>query len=347
MVSQAVLFAPADRHELNGKSTRAIRSPIPRLALLPVGNRPLIAHALDELAAAGINEVAVVSEADVADEVQQVLDAWERQAHKLTHVAVDSDCSFIGALKEAGTCMRDDSFVVHLGDSLRHDGFAGTIDAPPVGNHDVLALVQAGAADVTPLGTGLASLRTAGVYVFGPGILELTDEDEAFTRWDAQIATAAERLADVGGQLEVRLVPDCWRYRQRPDVLLQANRFFLSGLKSTPTEAWLENTDLQGPVVVDPTARLRSTTVRGPVIIGPDVEISDAYIGPYSSIGRGVVIENAEVEHSIVLPRASIRNLGSRLEGSVVGADARIFRDFRLPRAFRVNVGDGAEIALT
>ena len=347
MVSQAVLFAPADRHDPKGTSARAIRSPAPRLALLPVGNRPLVAHALDELAAAGIDEVAVVSEPDVADEVQQVLDAWPRPAQKLTHVPVDSECSFIGALKEARACVRDDSFVVHLGDSLRLNGFAGAIDAPPIGSHDVLALVQTGAPEATPLGAGLASLRTAGVYVFGPGILDLADEHEEFMRWDAQIATAAERLADVGGHLEVRPVADCWRYRQRPDVLLQANRFFLSGLKSTSTEAWLENTDLQGPVVVDPTARLRSTTVRGPVIIGPDVEISDAYIGPYSSIGRGVVIENAEVEHSIILPGASIRHLGGRLEASVVGPNARIFRDFRLPRALRLNVGEGAEIALT
>jgi len=83
------------------------------------------------------------------------------------------------------------------------------------------------------------------------------------------------------------------------------------------------------------------------VIIGPDVEISHAYIGPYSSIGRGVVIENAEVEHSIILPGASIKHLGGRLEASVIGAEARIFRDFRLPRAFRLNVGERAEVAVT
>jgi glucose-1-phosphate thymidylyltransferase len=99
--------------------------------------------------------------------------------------------------------------------------------------------------------------------------------------------------------------------------------------------------------VIDPSARLRATTVRGPAIIGPGVEISDAYIGPYSSIGRDVVIENAEVEHSIILPGASIKHLGGRLEASVVGPGARIFRDFRLPRALRLNVGEGAEVAIT
>jgi glucose-1-phosphate thymidylyltransferase len=60
-----------------------------------------------------------------------------------------------------------------------------------------------------------------------------------------------------------------------------------------------------------------------------------------------VTIENAEVEHSIILPGASIQHLGGRLEGSIIGPGARVFRDFRLPRALRLNVGEGAEVALS
>lgn len=347
MVPKAVLFAPADRHDSRERPLHPLRPPTPRLALLPVGNRPLVLHALDELSAAGIEDVAVVSDAEVAEEVRSVVDAAADPTRTVTHVAVDTGSSFIGALKEVGPRLGDEPFVVHLCDSLRHDGVAHALAPPPAGSRDVLALVEAVAADVTPVGAGLASLRTAGIYVFGRAVLGLADDVEASSRWDSQIAAAAEQLAEAGGRLEIRPVRDCWRYRQRPDVLLQANRFFLSGLRAGPTEAWLENTDLQGPVLIDPTARLRSTTVRGPAVIGPDVEISDAYIGPYSSIGRGVVIENAEVEHSIILPGASIRHLGGRLEASIVGSDARIFRDFRLPRALRLNVGEGAEVALT
>jgi glucose-1-phosphate thymidylyltransferase len=347
MVSKAVLFAPADRPESGERSVHVLRPPTSRLALLPVGNRPLVLHALEELTAAGIDDIAVVSEEEIAEEVQETVDAWAAPATTVTHLSVDSSCSFVCALKEAGPTLDGEPFVVHLCDSLRHDGFAKDLASYVTGEHDVLALVEAVAPEVTPVGAGLASVRTAGIYVFGPGVLELPDQAEASSRWDLQIAAAAEQLAAAGGRVQIRLVSDSWRYRQRPDVLLQANRFFLSGLRAGPTEAWLENTDLQGPVVIDPTARLRSTTVRGPVVIGPDVEISDAYIGPYSSIGRGVVIENAEVEHSIILPGASIRHLGGRLEASIVGADARIFRDFRLPRALRLNVGEGAEVALT
>ncbi len=86
--------------------------------------------------------------------------------------------------------------------------------------------------------------------------------------------------------------------------------------------------------------------MRGPAVIGAGVRLRDAYVGPYTSIGHDVVIEGAEVEHSIVMPEASIRHLGDRLEASVIGPHARVFRDFRLPRALRLNVGRGAEVSL-
>jgi hypothetical protein len=59
-----------------------------------------------------------------------------------------------------------------------------------------------------------------------------------------------------------------------------------------------------------------------------------------------VRIEGAEIEDSIVLPGASIMHIGGRISASVVGRNARIFRDFTLPRALRLQVGDGARVAL-
>ncbi len=66
----------------------------------------------------------------------------------------------------------------------------------------------------------------------------------------------------------------------------------------------------------------------------------------YTSIGADARIEGAEIERSIILPGATITHIGGRLVGSVIGRQARIFRDFSLPRALRLNVGDGDEVAL-
>ena len=103
---------------------------------------------------------------------------------------------------------------------------------------------------------------------------------------------------------------------------------------------------IEGCVELHPSACVQSSVIVGPVIVGPGALVQDSYIGPYTSIGAGVHIEGAEIEHSIILPRASITHIGGRLVGSVVGCDARVFRDFSLPRALRLNVGDGGEVAL-
>ena len=81
-------------------------------------------------------------------------------------------------------------------------------------------------------------------------------------------------------------------------------------------------------------------------MIGAGARIRDAYIGPYTSIGAGAQIEGAEIERSIVQAGASIAHIGGRLMSSVVGRHATVFRDFSLPRALRLRIGEDTEIGL-
>jgi glucose-1-phosphate thymidylyltransferase len=201
-------------------------------------------------------------------------------------------------------------------------------------------VVQLGTRDAP--GSGLS----AGVWVLGPGALDTLGDVDPSGSMELDMARATERLAALGGTVSARQVGDWWRFRGRPDALLEANRFALAGLKPAPLPTGLVNTHVQGVVKIHPSARLRNAVVRGPAVIGAGACLQDAYVGPYSSIGEDVVIEGAEIEHSIILAGASIRHLGGRLEASVVGPGARVFRDFRLPRAMRLNVGEGARVSL-
>jgi glucose-1-phosphate thymidylyltransferase len=54
----------------------------------------------------------------------------------------------------------------------------------------------------------------------------------------------------------------------------------------------------------------------------------------------------AAIEHSIVFAGAEVLHVGARLESSLVGRGARVARDFSLPRALRVQLGDGATVVL-
>jgi glucose-1-phosphate thymidylyltransferase len=103
---------------------------------------------------------------------------------------------------------------------------------------------------------------------------------------------------------------------------------------------------VEGRVVIGEHASIRASVIVGPTVIGRGARIQDAYIGPYTSIGAEARVEGAEIERSIISGGASITHIGGRLVASVVGRDARIFRDFSLPRALRLRVGDSTEVAL-
>ena len=87
--------------------------------------------------------------------------------------------------------------------------------------------------------------------------------------------------------------------------------------------------------------------MRGPAVIGRGARITDAYVGPYTAIGDDVVIEGAEIEHSIVLEGAQLRSVGTRIESSVIGQNARVARTFTRPSFLRLALGAGGEILLS
>jgi glucose-1-phosphate thymidylyltransferase len=156
-----------------------------------------------------------------------------------------------------------------------------------------------------------------------------------------------DRLASDGGSVALHTAHECWEYGGKLDVLLEANRLALDGIERDVGPRHLNGAQLQGRVCIHPTATVENATIRGPAVIGPGAIVRDAFVGPYTSIGAHAEIDGAEIEHSIVLPGASICFVGRRIEASVVGADARVTRDFTLPRAMRLRLGDSAEISLS
>ncbi len=93
-------------------------------------------------------------------------------------------------------------------------------------------------------------------------------------------------------------------------------------------------------------SRLTRCTVRGPVTIGHGCELTDAFIGPYTAIYHGVVVDHAEIEHSIILANSRISGLKARLCDSLIGNDVTICRADGRPLAYRFMVGDSSRIGV-
>ena len=99
-------------------------------------------------------------------------------------------------------------------------------------------------------------------------------------------------------------------------------------------------------MIIEPGAEIINSTIRGPAIIGEHTRILNSYIGPFTSIYHHCLIENSEVEHSIVLEQSKIRDLPSRLEDSLIGRNVEVARSPLKPKAYRLMLGDNSSVGV-
>jgi glucose-1-phosphate thymidylyltransferase len=191
-----------------------------------------------------------------------------------------------------------------------------------------------------------SNLALVGVYMFGPPILEAVRAIKPSARGELEITDAIQWLIDHGYVVRPHVIEGWWKDTGRLEDMLEANRIILDTLQSR-TDGLVIDSEILGKVVIDAGARIARSTVRGPAIIGKGAVIEDAYIGPFTSVGDGVVVRASEVEHSILLEGASVSDVGGRIESSLIGRNVSIYRTASKPRSFNFMLGDRSEVGLT
>lgn len=311
-------------------------------ALMPIANKPVLFHALEGLRAGGIEAVALAVGPKTRDDVERAVAEGDRWGLEVEYLDSPAEVGLVGILQGARDFLAGEPFMVQQGDALVRDELAGLRERFAGEGLDALVLRLTAAdrlGDSTKNGSPTRLPGLGGCFL-GPRALERVSGDET------ELPRLLAQLRRMGGRVRVEHVDGCLPCRGGRHALLDANRRALERIDEEPVRAELRGSEVQGSVVVHPTARLEGALVRGPAIIGPRAHIVHAYVGPYTSLGADVVIEGSEIEHSIVLDGAQIRFLGARLEASVVGREVRIGRDFDLPRAIHLVVADGAEVTL-
>ena len=354
--SKAVVLAQPQSMPPQGSLARLRRPSLLPTPLLPVANRALLSHALGWLAEAGVDEAVVVVPEELAEQARGVAGDGE-PALKLSWLEQLCGESLRETLDDLTGFLDGQPFVLHLADSLAGQSLRSLPLCPRGPQAESMLMVEEsnrvelgdvlqlrGASGGDPPCHRKFNRDAAGVAVMSADALASARDVDL--PWERLLEALADRIRDRGGHVRTHGVSDWWRFRGGTDGLLEGNRFALGQVRPDFEDAQLVDSDIQGAVVAHASARIESSVVRGPAIIGPEAHLRDAYVGPYTAIGERVLVEGAEIEHSVVLADASIRHIGGRLEASVVGRNARVFRDFRLPRALRVQIGEDASVSL-
>src|SRR5690349_6076911 len=125
--------------------------------------------------------------------------------------------------------------------------------------------------------------------MFTPQIHEAARAIDPSVRGELEITDAIQHLVDIGARVEPHIVRGWWKDTGRLDDMLEANRLILETLERR-VEGELAESQIEGRVVVEAGALLERSTVRGPAVIGAGAVVRDAYVGPYTAIGRHCVI---------------------------------------------------------
>ena len=331
--------------------------------LVPVANTPVLFFGIRAMVEAGIREIGIIIAPETGGEIREAVGDGSQfgEGVAVTFIEQDAPSGLAHAVLTAEPFLGSDPFVMYLGDNLLQGGITSLVDRFRADSPDALILLtevdDPSSFGIVELEDGQvarlvekpkepkSNLALVGVYLFTAQIHDAARAIKPSARGELEITDAIQHLVNTGKVVLSEVVEGWWKDTGKLADMLEANRLVLDTIHAQ-IDGEVIDSEVEGRVIVAKGAVLTRSTVRGPAVIGEGARITDAYIGPYSSIGNGCVVEHAELEHSILLDGATIRDTDGRVEGSLLGRDALVERGHSTPKALRLLIGDSSHVRL-
>jgi glucose-1-phosphate thymidylyltransferase len=330
--------------------------------LVPVANKPVLFRVIEAIRDAGIDEIGIVI-GDTGHEIRQAVGNGRHWQVRITYIEQAEPLGLAHAVKISRDFLGDDRFVMFLGDNCIQGGIIPLVSQFSDRGYNAQIVLkqvrnprQFGVAELDETGRVVqlaekppeprSDLALVGIYMFDEHIWEAVEEIRPSFRGELEITDALQWLIDHDYMVYPYIHDGWWIDTGKKDDLLEANRLILDEVQPEVKGYVDRNSHLIGKVIVDDGAEIINSTIRGPAIIGEHTRILNSYVGPFTSIYHHCLIEDSEVEHSIVLEQSSIRDLPHRLEDSLIGRNVEIGRSPLKPKAYRLMLGDNSSVGV-
>lgn len=327
--------------------------------LIPIAGRPILFHALEAVAEAGITEVGIVI-GSTGDEVRAAVGDGSRWGLTVTYIPQEAPLGIAHAVMTAADFVRGEPFLLYLGDNVLLEGVARFVEEFERTRPDAQILLtrvaepeQFGVAVlegervvrlVEKPATFVSDIALVGVYLFDDSILEAAATLEPSGRGEYEITEAIQWLIDNGRTVRAEMVEGYWKDTGRPEDLLEANRMMLGGLTAAVEGDVDAATVVEGVVIVGAGAKVTGSVLRGPVVIGPGTIVDASTVGPNVSLERDCRIERSDLSDSIVMANCHLTDVRG-LTGSILGRGADIGHS-GAKGIYRLIVGDQSRVEL-
>jgi len=329
--------------------------------LVPVANKPCLFYGIEALKEAGIEDIGIVV-GDTREEIKEAAGDGNRWAVRITYIEQEAPLGLAHAVKISEAFLGDEPFVMYLGDNILKSGIKSLVEEFKEKRPNSLILLTEvpdprlfGVAElkdgkvvrlVEKPKKPMSNLALVGVYMFDSHIFEAVKAIRPSWRNELEITDAIQYLVDNGYEVHPHLVSGWWKDTGKIEDILEANRLILESIQAKMDGRIDEASRISGQVIMEKGVVVQNSIIRGPAIIGAETEIIDSYIGPFTSIQERCKIIQTEIEHSIVMEGSEIRDVGSRIDESLIGRDVKIYKCPPTPSVYRFMVGDKSEIAI-
>ena len=327
--------------------------------MLPIANKPMLLYGLEHLKAAGIRDVAVIL-GPIKEGVVEALGDGSKMNMRISYLDQPEPKGLAHAVQLSQEYMKDEPFVMYLGDNLLKQGiadFASTfhknkldclVGVCPVDDPSRFGIAEMDGDKLVRLvekpKEPKSNLALIGVYVFGSAIFDAVKRIRPSWRNELEITDAIQFLLFNGGKVEARKVSGWWKDTGKPEDLLDANHLVLLDMETKMEGTLSEQTALGMHVNVgNGTKTLGIVRINGPALIGNNCEIGpDVYIGPYTTIGDNCILRGTEIENSIVMQGSRIESSG-RIIDSLIGSNSTLLNgNGSLPKGHKLILGESS-----
>ena len=330
--------------------------------LIPVANKPVLFRVIESIRDAGITDIGIVV-GQTAPEIMEAVGRGGRWGVKVTYIPQPEPKGLAHAVQISAEFLGDERFVMFLGDNVIQGGISPLIAefANSAWNSQIVLTriahpEQYGVAELNPDGSikrliekpkePPSDLALVGIYMFDHHVLQAVKEIKPSFRDEYEITDAIQWLVDQNFAVHPYIHRGWWIDTGRPDDMLEANDLVLEEIEYR-IDGYVDSQSQVGRrVTVERGAEIINSVVRGPSIIGENTRIVNSYIGPFTSIYHHVLVENSEIEHSIVLEYTQIQDIQGRIQDSLIGRHAVINRSPIKPASHKLALGDYSQVGI-
>lgn len=330
--------------------------------LIPVANKPILVRVIESIRDAGITEIGIVV-GSTANQIKEAVGRGGRWGVDVTYIHQDAPLGLAHAVKISQDFLGDDRFVMFLGDNVIEGGISPLIAqfADSEWNSQIVLTRiedprQYGVAELGDDGRIInlvekpknppSNLALVGIYMFDANVFKAVNAIKPSWRGELEITDAIQWLVQNDYHVHPYVHRGWWIDTGKREDMLEANDLVLEEIDYEIAGYVDRESQVGRRVTIERGAEIINSVVRGPSIIGENARIVNSYIGPFTSIANDVVVENSEIEHSMVLGNSTVKDIDTRIQDSLIGSHVEISRSPIKPKALKLTLADYSQVGI-